>query len=348
MRRSSLARVDRSSCTYLRSLRAVKAPPEVVQLLIPHRLLSVVAFQREAPGSFELLEIQRACHLFRESAAALETLSITRVRATLPFLVALIPLFPNLRELSISWMGFISTGPGWSPPDLPLHNTDDDELSDPEEDVPIDVVSSAWASKPSILHEIIRWILQRQVTLPQNIEIFRLPTYGMLTTPVQKEEQCKAIAGLAHMYASLREIQLTDKRSAAPDALPRGFRVGICASWVKSAGVEGPAAAFAAFVGWERLRRLDVIISVSRSEPRFVTFLFEGSGFIGGISRGLQDIVKRAQKGKGRAARNKKRKRTASDAGEGGATGAAAQNNRGMNDEAEQGSGEGDESGEPA
>ncbi|KAJ7433946.1 hypothetical protein B0H11DRAFT_2208617 [Mycena galericulata] len=196
-------RINLSAPTYLRSLRAVKAPPEVVQLLIPHRLLSVVAFQREAPGSFELLEIQRACHLFRESAAALETLSITRVRATLPFLVALIPLFPNLRELSISWMGFISTGPGWSPPDLPLHNTDDDELSDPEEDVPIDVVSSAWASKPSILHEIIRWILQRQVTLPQNIEIFRLPTYGMLTTPVQKEEQCKAIAGLAHMSGSV-------------------------------------------------------------------------------------------------------------------------------------------------
>ncbi|KAJ7505903.1 hypothetical protein B0H11DRAFT_2186562 [Mycena galericulata] len=57
--------------------------------------------------------------------------------------------------------------------------------------------------------------------------------------------------------------------------------------------------------------------------------------------------VKRAQKGKGRAARNKKRKRTASDAGEGEATGAAVQDNR-VNDEAEQGGGEGDESGEPA
>ncbi|KAJ7737249.1 hypothetical protein DFH07DRAFT_966542 [Mycena maculata] len=54
--------------------------------------------------------------------------------------------------------------------------------------------------------------------------------------------------------------------------------------------------------------------------------------------------VKRAQKGKGRAARNKKRKRTASDVGEGDATAAAVQDNGG-NNEAEQGGGEGDENG---
>ncbi|KAJ7475315.1 hypothetical protein B0H11DRAFT_2282000 [Mycena galericulata] len=83
-------RINLSAPTYLRSLRAVKAPPEVVQLLIPHRLLSVVAFQREAPGSFELLEIQRACHLFRESAAALETLSIQLAETQTETLSALI------------------------------------------------------------------------------------------------------------------------------------------------------------------------------------------------------------------------------------------------------------------
>ncbi|KAJ7484032.1 hypothetical protein B0H11DRAFT_2019994 [Mycena galericulata] len=213
-------------------LHTLAGPPLLIQSLAPNRPIRCATVVDDGTG-IDPEQLMRVCTDLSRSTAPLQSLTLPRTSwgMTPTFLHEVAALFPDLRELEIT----VSSGkqafrprPSTThggptrvimPVDtrlLVLHddevfdNPPADELSDAEDDEPnITLLTKApteieISPAPGVPNTVL-CITERRVSLPPNIEVFRMVARS--TEMLSRPEEHRAIAALAALYPLLRELQ---------------------------------------------------------------------------------------------------------------------------------------------
>ncbi|KAJ7817413.1 hypothetical protein B0H13DRAFT_2379703 [Mycena leptocephala] len=173
-------------------------------------------------------------HLSRADAEYLFPLCLDISRSTTPLysltlpisfpplelLNSILSLFPELREFSMKITDRVFPAPGsvfiWPRPSTAVPSMDTrsldlndehafeerpaDDISDTEEDE-LDRHTRRWQAR-----NVLRWIYERQLSLPPNTEVLRLGVNGSPEYQLGAEEEHVAVASLADLHPLLREV----------------------------------------------------------------------------------------------------------------------------------------------
>ncbi|KAF7348629.1 hypothetical protein MVEN_01380900 [Mycena venus] len=213
-------------------LRTLTGPPELIQSLTPNRpVTGVTVLSTNRDHSDDVLPL---CMEISRSARPIQSLVLPVIDyPTLGPLVAIVGLFPDLRELHIviggdeftvlgshSWWEHASSPADTRSVDLCDDAVFDDmaadDISDTESDEPPTVIrahtkerSAPPVSGNSDIHYIVRWILGGLLSLSPGIEVLLLEQQKERSWSRQLSltEQQQAVAALSLMYPHLCQVQ---------------------------------------------------------------------------------------------------------------------------------------------
>ncbi|KAJ7441020.1 hypothetical protein B0H11DRAFT_1933169 [Mycena galericulata] len=218
-------------------LRSFTGPQDLVGLFASNR--PSLGGGGGADGKMTQTSIETFMPVFRDilrSSVPALSLSLPSVLPPLDLLEAIVCLFTELRELSLTifqprpwWSGHLSSHP-MTPldtrrPELrddALDNLPDQDISDAEEYAPQPIVAVEHRAHPEIvastaLHigctpdTILNWIACDRVSFPPLIEVLRFQVQEEVTVQprvISHADQHRVIAALSHGYPHLREVQI--------------------------------------------------------------------------------------------------------------------------------------------
>ncbi|KAJ6569141.1 hypothetical protein B0H19DRAFT_1256807 [Mycena capillaripes] len=222
-------------------LRSLAAPSDIVRELAPGRPVGNVAIF----NGLMAYSLMPACIDISRGTVPLHTLRLPYIcmSPTWDILVAILSLFPELKEFSLELLPFARGYPGgpgtsgvsYGPVDQRTLVLNDDEafldsppaddISDVEsEDPPPFIVTEYMRvkklhavqeqSKPCFLinmQDVLGWLMDGSVLFPPNIEVFRVEehavTVGDPDFQLPVADQHQVIAVLSRLYMRLREVQ---------------------------------------------------------------------------------------------------------------------------------------------
>ncbi|KAJ6534152.1 hypothetical protein B0H19DRAFT_1185410 [Mycena capillaripes] len=218
------------------NLRALTAPSNLHQLLVPNRPVRTAKVLENKDGTPDEDHLLHVCADIGRSSVVLHSLALPRTTATLEFLVSLMSLFPELKELSMEVWGLVRRTydtpsyrcfrRSWVDsidrrlPDLrdeaAFDDPPSDDISDNEEEHPPTIIVMKPAFTPelgglsalsqSIIQNIFEWICNGLLALPAGIEVFRLNMHGC-EAELSVGQQRLFIAALSQLYPLVREVQ---------------------------------------------------------------------------------------------------------------------------------------------
>ncbi|KAJ7111333.1 hypothetical protein C8R44DRAFT_985495 [Mycena epipterygia] len=217
-------------------LQRIAAPLQLVRSLTPNRPLFDVTISRSNTGSMSVENFKLVLLDVSTASVPVQSLVIPRTCVNLGSMSALAPLLSDLQTLSIEiecheqWSGVCGGVHRGIRPTLLVDTRTprlcdeeafdalpDEEISDAEEDTEeapspaVRVQSGAHSeiSNSSQLHKVINWIVDGLVSLPADIEVFRLLVpWSSKATEMALEHQHQIVDALSRMYPSLREVEL--------------------------------------------------------------------------------------------------------------------------------------------
>ncbi|KAJ7244557.1 hypothetical protein C8J57DRAFT_1525027 [Mycena rebaudengoi] len=187
-------------------------PLLLIDVFTPNRPVGTVSVKRGYPYDHVAIPLEEAGEylalLFADLSHAsvpLQFLSIPPISPTPECFTAIVSACPHLTALVIDVTEIAAWPPRRGEIDCP-----EEEISDAEEGVPraSPVDSSSSATQYEILNTVLKWIRERSISLPPDLEVLRINLDSDVRPWISGEKEAQARASLIGLCPRIREVQI--------------------------------------------------------------------------------------------------------------------------------------------
>ncbi|KAJ7040010.1 hypothetical protein C8F04DRAFT_1178362 [Mycena alexandri] len=187
-------------------------PPLLIDVFTANRPVGTVSVKRSYPYDHVAIPLEEAGEylalLFADLSHAsvpLQFLSLPSISPTPECFAAIVSACPHLTTLLID----VTQLATWPPPRGEI-DCPEEEISDTEEGMPraSPVDSSSSAAQYEILNTVLKWIREKSILLPRNLEVLGINLDSGIRPWISGEEEAQTRASLIGLWPRLREVRI--------------------------------------------------------------------------------------------------------------------------------------------